>query len=76
MLQSAPDALEFLSNQRKPLLMFRSYAACSDLKTRAPMWSCFKNAEQQITRNGQIQVFDSVYIAACYRDRYSEKVKR
>jgi len=56
--------------------MFRSYAACSDLQNRATLWSCFKNEEQQFSRDGQPQVFDSVFIAACYRDRYSEDVKR
>ena len=45
-----------------------NFLPCADIETRQPMWVAVKNGEQ-------LGVYDSVTIAAAFRDRYSDEIK-
>ena len=53
----------------------RSFIPATDIETKQIVWSCFKNGEQ-LKHNDEPQVHDSVFLASCFADRYSDDVKK
>jgi hypothetical protein len=52
----------------------RSFCPATDLQTKTIVWSFLQNGEQ-LKYNSEPQVHDSVFLSACFRDKYADDVK-